>query len=493
MDLFLDGEGPVTRQLFRALREAIQEGRLAPGARLPPTRDLSLAHGVSRGTVVAAYELLRAHGLVESRTGSGTYVCRRPALALLPDRPAPAEVPPQSAFARRARSVHDHDRIPGKRVAGARIDFQYGMVTPPAGLQARWRRLLSRAKPFETSGYPPVQGLPQLRRAIASHIGRSRGVQCTPEDVVVVSGVQQAMALVARVLLEPGDIACIEEPGYIGLRRILQMHGANLQLLPTDADGARVDLLSAHPAKLVCLTPSHQFPTGVVLSAPRRRDVLAYAAVTGAWILEDDYDGEFRQDGPPLPSLKSIDSGDRVIYVGSFSKTLFASLRLAYMVVPPGLRRDFVNGKWAMDFGSPALEQTLVADLIESGDYDRHLRHLSRRLKAKRELLQRVLAQALGDSIEIHPARTGMHLLAWVPALTAEQGEQIIAEAARDGIGLHPVAPCFQTPPAVAGFMLGFGGLSMREVAIGASRFADYVLRHLPAGAARRRVLRAVR
>src|SRR5690606_5231666 len=358
-----------------AVRTAIAEGRLHPGDRLPPTRDLAAAYGLSRGTVVSAYELLRAHGLVESRTGAGTFVSRAPD-ARGRAAPPPAR-DPQTSFARRARLAHDPARAPGKRVPGARIDFQYGMASPPSLLRARWKRLLSRAQPFGAWGYPPAAGSERLRRALALHIARSRGVLCEPDDVLIVAGVQQATSLAARVLLEPGDVACMEDPGYFGMRRILLMHGAQLRGIPVDAEGMQVEQLAGSQAKLVCVTPSHQFPTGVVLSEARRRQLVEFAAETGAWILEDDYDGEFRQDAPALPSLKAMDRDDRVIYAGTFSKTLFAALRLGYMVVPPGLRQDFIIGKWAADFGSPALEQELVAELIESGEYDRHLVQLS--------------------------------------------------------------------------------------------------------------------
>jgi GntR family transcriptional regulator/MocR family aminotransferase len=491
MDLFLDGNGPVSRQLFNAIRAAIAEGRLHPGDRLPPSRDLAAAHGVSRGTVVAAYELLRVHGLVESRTGSGTYVARAPENRA----PAPEAPPrdPQTSYARRARLAHDHSRIPGRPVAGARIDFQYGMASPPSLLRARWKRLLARARPFDHWGYPPPAGSMRLRKAIAQHIARTRGVVCSPEDVLVVNGVQQATALVCRVLLEPGDVAAVEDPGYFSLRRTLQMHGAQMRGIPVDGEGMQVDKLEGSQAKLVCVTPSHQFPTGVVLSEQRRQALVDFANRTSAWILEDDYDGEFRQDGPALPSLKTMDRDGRVIYAGSFSKTLFAALRLGYMVVPPGLRLDFFNSKWAMDFGCSMLEQTLVAELMESGDYDRHLVQLSRRLREKRQLLLSILNETLGASVEIHPARTGMHLLVWVNGLSNDDAGKIIASAAADGLGLHPVAPCYFSPPPRAGFLMGFGSLSARELAIGARRFADLVTRHLPAGAPRRGLIRLVR
>ena len=491
MDLFLDGNGPVSRQLFNAVRTAIAEGRLHPGDRLPPTRDLAAAYGLSRGTVVSAYELLRAHGLVESRTGAGTFVSRAPD-ARGRAAPPPAR-DPQTSFARRARLAHDPARAPGKRVPGARIDFQYGMASPPSLLRARWKRLLSRAQPFGAWGYPPAAGSERLRRALALHIARSRGVLCEPDDVLIVAGVQQATSLAARVLLEPGDVACMEDPGYFGMRRILLMHGAQLRGIPVDAEGMQVEQLAGSQAKLVCVTPSHQFPTGVVLSEARRRQLVEFAAETGAWILEDDYDGEFRQDAPALPSLKAMDRDDRVIYAGTFSKTLFAALRLGYMVVPPGLRQDFIIGKWAADFGSPALEQELVAELIESGEYDRHLVQLSRRLREKRQLLLSILSEGLGAGIEVHPARTGMHLLVWVNGLGSDEAERIIAAAAADGLGLHSVAPCCFTPPHRAGFLMGFGDMSPREVAIGARRFVDLITRSLPAGAARRGLMRLVR
>lgn len=492
MDLFLDGDGSMTKQLFRALRQAILEGRVCAGTRLPPSRDLARSHGVSRGTVVAAYELLRAHGLATGRQGSGTFVATRAEGFAPPGSMRMAGTPPQTAYARRARDVHDHATIPGRRVPGARIDFQYGMVTPSSAIQRRWCRMLAKAPAFEAPGYPNPQGLLRLRRALALHIARTRGIGCQAQDILIVSGVQQATSLAARVVLEAGDVACVEEPGYFSQRRILQMHGA--QTLPglTDADGLRVDLLGPLHPKLICVTPSHQFPTGVVLSGDRRRSLLAYARQCGAWILEDDYDGEFRQDGPPQPALKAIDEAGSVIYVGSFSKTLFAALRIGYMVLPPGLARDFVNAKWAQDFGCSTLEQALLAELIESGEYDKHLRRLSAQLREKRGIMSRILHEGLGGAAEVFPARTGMHLLVWIRGMSTAVGQALTDQAAREGLGLHPVTPCFQSPPTSAGFLMGFGGLSARQVAVGTRLFCDYVRERLPAGASRRSTIRLV-
>jgi GntR family transcriptional regulator/MocR family aminotransferase len=487
MDLFLDGNGSLYRQLVRALKTSMATGRLPKGTRLPASRDLAVSLGLSRATVVAAYEQLRTEGLITGRVGAGSFVSA-PSTATLPVRPTlpRTTVDPQSAFSRRARQVHDHGNIPGKRRPGAVLDFQYGFATVNPSLARQWAREIARAAHDLPLSYPPSQGMPALRQAIATHIGRTRGVVCEADDVLVVGGVQQAMALVSRVLLDPGDAVVMEEPAYFGARRVLQMHGANLRCVPVDQDGLCVSRLPAETAKLVCVTPSHQFPTGAVMSLPRRQALIDYAERHQSWICEDDYDGEFRQEEGALLSLQSLDRSGRVVYVGSFSKTLFPAARLGYVVMPRALREDFIAAKWATDAGCPPMEQLALASFIAQGGYDRHLRQITRRLSERRKLLQDTLAAELGDQVEVLRARTGMHLMVWLRGLDLAQGEALVTQGLRAGLGLHTVAPCYVDPPDRAGFLLGFGTLSPRELVDATRRFAMLV-RSSPAGTGRRR------
>lgn len=471
MDLIFDGDGPLYLQVARALRVAIHSGRLPNGARLPSSRELCADLGLSRTTVVAAYEHLRAEGIVSGRIGSGSYVTSGGAT---PRRPAKADVSvlPQSAFSRRARQVFDIDNLPGGRPPGMRHAFQYGLPQINNTLSSLWARELARIAPYAKPNYPPVQGIPQLREAICRHISRTRGVVCVPDDILVVHGAQQAFDVIGRVLLDPDDDVVIEEPHYHGVRKILQMQGARLHPVSVDGDGLCVDALPDPVAKLVVVTPSHQFPTGAVLSFERRQALLNYARSGGTWICEDDYDGEFRCEQAPVPALQSLDRDGRVLYVGSFSKTLFPGMRLGYIVMPPALRQDLLAAKWSEDFGTSRVEQAALARLIASGAYERHLRQLTRQLAERRTLLHRLLTEACGDRVELQPARTGMHLLAWIRDLPVNDGDALIRKAHERKLALYSVNPSFMTRPSCTGLIMGFSALSVRDMPEAVSIFA---------------------
>lgn len=471
MDLILDGNGPRYAQLVRSLKSAMASGRLADGDRLPASRELAHDLRLSRATVVTAYEQLRAEGYLKATVGSGSFVSS-PGPAPMRALPNRRPVLPQSEYSRRSRQLHDHSNLPGRRVPGMRHAFQYGVPIVNSSLTSAWARELARAAPYVQPNYPMTQGLPELRQALCAHISRTRGVSCTPDNILIVGGTQQAMSLVARVLLDPGDEVVMEEPQYFGTRRVFQMHGAGIIGIPVDEDGLCVDALPVHPVKLVCVTPSHQFPTGAVLSLPRRMALLEIARQCGGWIVEDDYDGEFRHDDQPLPSLQSIDRDGRVIYVGSFSKTLFPSLRLGYLVMPPGLRDDFIAAKWADDFGAAALEQTALARLIANGSYDRHLRYATRKLAERRHTLRTALQQRCDGCLDILPTHAGMHLMVWLRDMNADQGDALIRFAQARKLGLYSVAPCYLQAPLRAGLLMGYGAMSSKEIQDAVQLFA---------------------
>ncbi len=472
MDLVLDGSGPRYAQLVRALRHAIASGRLPGGTRLPASRDLARDLGVSRTTVVAAFDQLRAEGLLTGRVGSGSYVNAPASASQRPPRPR-RPVLPQSAYSRRARELHDPEDLGAHRLPGMRHAFQYALPLVNATLNSAWIRELARSAPYVRPNYPMPQGLPSLREAICTHVTRTRGLQCTPQDIMVVGGAQQAISLAARVLVDPGDDVVMEEPQYFGTRKILQMHGANIVGVPVDADGMQTHRLPDRPAKLVCLTPSHQFPTGAVLSMARRLDALEYARQSGGWVLEDDYDGEFRQDAQPVPALQSLDRDGRVVYVGSFSKTLFPSMRLGYIVMPPGLHDDFLAAKWAADFATAPLEQAALAQLIATGAYERHLRAASKRLAERRNALCDALARQCGHRVVIRPSHAGMHVLAEVTGLSAADGMQLIRHARERGLGLYSAAVCYLAPPDRCELLMGYGAMSTRETRDAVALFAE--------------------
>lgn len=462
MHLQMDGRGPLHAQLTRALK-AVVAGGAVQGTRLPPTRLLARELGVSRNTVLAAYEQLRAEGFVDGRVGSGSYVSA-PVRTPRPSTPAAPKQPPQSAYMRRARSVHQQQRIPGRTIPGMRYSLQYGVPMANPALTTAWARALSHAALYTSPQYPSAQGLLPLRQAICDYLIRRRGIEVDPNDVVIVAGTQQAVALIARVLLDVGDTVAIEEPHYYSKRVILQAYGATLRPVPVDGEGIVCDALPAAPPRLVCVTPSHQFPTGALLTLQRRMALLEYAQQKGCWILEDDYDGEFRYNSKPLAALRSLDEGGHVIYVGTFSKTLFPALRMGYLVVPAGLREDFVMAKWLEDFGSPAIEQMALANFMVSGAFERHLRLASLTLKERRATLIAGLRRVGGDWLEIADSRAGMHLAVGLRGLDRAQGDAFIARAGEQGLGLFPIWPYYLSPPDRAGLLMGYGGLPVAEI-----------------------------
>ena len=470
--MLLDGHGPLHAQLTRALKTAILQGQFALGSRLPPTRWLAAELSLSRNTVLAAYEQLRAEGFLDGRIGSGSYVS--PSLQGVSRAGGPqAAIRPQSEYARRARATYDRRRIPGMAVPGARFSFQYGVPMTNPMLTTAWARALSQSARYTGPGYPPTQGLPELREAICDYLARRRGVQATPDDVLVVSGTQQALALSARALLDQGDEVAIEEPHYFAIRMSLQIHGARLRPVPTDAQGLVCDALPLPAPKLVCVTPSHQFPGGAVMSLPRRMALLDYAERHGSWIFEDDYDGEFRYDSKPLAALRSLDEHGRVIYVGTFSKAIFPALRIGYMLVPPTLRKDFIAVKWVEDFGTPAIEQAALASFMKDGGFERHLRRTTKTLKERRAALIAGLRACSRGRLEIADSRAGMHLTVWLPGRTIVEGEALIERARGRGLSLYPITPFYLDPPDRAGLLMGYCGMSVAEIGQAMAIFAN--------------------
>jgi GntR family transcriptional regulator/MocR family aminotransferase len=463
MHLQLDGRGPLHAQLTRALKSALAGGRFGQGSRLPPTRALARDLGVSRNTVLTAYEQLRAEGFMAARVGSGSFVAAPLSTEAANDTP-PATAPAQTAYARRARDA----QIPlGQRHApraAVRYSFQYGLPLVNPALTTAWARELAHSAAYTAPDYPEAQGVRALREAISDYLARRRGVQAAPEDVLVVGGKQHAVSLDARVLLEPGDLAVVEEPQYFALRHVLQIHGARLHGADVDADGLRLDRLPAEPPRLVCVTPSHQFPSGAVLSLPRRLGLLHYARQHDSWILEDDYDGEFRYDTQPLAALRSLDRDGRVLYVGTFSKTLFPSLRLGYLVMPPALRGDLVTAKWAQDFGSSAIEQAALARFMSSGAFERHLRRSARTLQERRAALLDGLRACGNGRIDVADSHAGMHVVVWLRDKNEADLDAVLAHGESLGLGLHTIRPHYLRKSGRAGLLMGYCGLSTAQI-----------------------------
>lgn len=481
----LDGQGPLSGQISRSLRRAILAGELAPASRLPSTRTLARDLAVSRNTALLAYDQLLAEGYLTGRVGSGTYVA-----AALPDaplaagaaggpaRPAPERAPRLSAFGRRLRAAPapaSPAALPDGRLP---YDFRYGVPAVAELPHRAWRRVLlrrARGASLDSLGYGPPEGHAPLRETLAAYLRRARGVTCDREQIVVVNGSQQALDLVARVLLDAGDRVVIEDPQYQGARRVFLAAGARLIPAPVDADGLDVARLprGGPPARLAYVTPSHQFPTGVVMSLGRRLALLDWARRAGAHVVEDDYDSEYRYEGRPIEAVQGLDRGGRVIYVGTLSKVLFPALRLGYLVLPPFLVEPFRAAKWATDRHTGTLEQEALADFIRDGHFERHLRRSRARYAARRAALLEALAAHLGDRAEVVGANAGVHLLVWLPGVTPGALDRLVRRAAAAGVGVYPIAPYYLRPPGRAGLLLGYAALGEAEIRAGIRRLAS--------------------
>ena len=370
----------------------------------------------------------------------------------------------------------------------APINFRTGCPALDEFPLRQWRRLMIKhyrakddsmldVKDCVTLDYAPdSQGYGPLREAIAGYLRHARAVKCDADQVVIVNGAQQAVDLIAKLLIDQGDQVAIENPGYLGARRVFLAHGAELLPAPVDESGIVVDALTSKSKgglKLVYVTPSHQFPTGVTLTLARRLDLLCWAEKTGAMIVEDDYDSEFRFGSRPIPSLQGLANGDSVIYVGTFSKVLFPSLRIGYLVAAPSLARVFARAKWLADRQSPAVEQRVLADFINEGHLERHLRRMRTLYGARRQTLVRAFETFFGDRVKILGGNAGMHLM--IRLLSGLDDDEIERRARASGVGLVSARPYYlggERPNNMGEFVLGYAGLSERRIREGVRRLA---------------------
>jgi GntR family transcriptional regulator/MocR family aminotransferase len=460
MILKLDGQGALFKQLARALKSQILTGGYQPGSRLPATRTLAAALGISRNTVLGAYELLCAEQLAVAHPCSGTRVT-----GLAPKR-SPREsrsaIRAQSRYSARTRKLGEITLAGVK--SGPRYDLNYSDTLVRPQLYSSWRRKLVAAAIRCGPKYLPAAGFYPLRTAIAEYLLRRRGVACTAADVLIVSGTQQALSVVARAVLDEGDSAVIEDPHYQLAKHALLAHGLRLTKVRVDAGGLVTAELPARAPRLIYVTPSHQFPSGAVLSLQRRIELLRYAAANNCWVFEDDFDGEYHYDNRPVPALRSLDVAERVIHAGSFSKTLFPGLRLGYLVCPPTLRNDLFMAKTLEDLGCSSIEQAALATFLESRQYEKHLRKSLTELRIRRDALLEALSRHLGANVEISASAGGAHVVVWFRRLSYKSFGQLIERASERGVGLYPIHPFYQTPPTMPGLMMGFGGLSATQL-----------------------------
>ncbi|HEV3468952.1 MAG TPA: PLP-dependent aminotransferase family protein [Pyrinomonadaceae bacterium] len=480
-DVALDARAraPLYRQLYEALRRAILAGQLKPGTRLPSTRELAGDLRVSRNTVMNAYEQLLAEGYVEGQTGSGTYVSRLLPEELLHARAVPPRAP---RAARKGRDLSARGRLLAAtpsavaRAAGATRPFRPGIPAIDAFPFELWSRLVSRhwRRPRrDLLNYGDAAGYAPLREAIASYLGAARAVRCEPEQVIVVAGAQQALDLGARVLTDAGDDVWVEEPGYLGAKGALAAAGARLVPVPLDEEGLSVEAgarLAPWP-RLVYASPSHQYPTGVTMSLARRLALLEWAGRAGAWIIEDDYDSEYRYAGRPLAALQGLDREQRVVYLGTFSKVLFPALRIGYMVVPVDLVDAFRSARALSDRHSPTVEQAILADFISEGHFARHIRRMRALYAERQAALVAACREELGGLLELKPADAGLHLTGLLPEGVSDLEASRAAEAR--GVEAQPLSAFHLGPARAGGLVLGYAAYDGREIREGVRRLAD--------------------
>ena len=473
------------RRIYDLLRSQIADGTLLPGARVMSTRAQAAELGVSRTTVTAVYEQLTAEGFLVTSTGRAARVAS-PLAAGMPSGKVPKRqakpVPSLSRFGRRVA----HISAPAlQHTEPARFDFLYGAVASRDFPSLAWRRAYQAVllRQQHSLYYMPAEGDPALRRALQGYLRRARGIACDAEQILVVHGSQQAIDLCARLLLDAGDAFVFENPGYLMARHCFEATGARLLTTPVDGLGLDTGRLPEDGgARLAYVTPSHQFPLGGVLPIGRRQALLQWAVHHDAWIIEDDYDGEFRYGQRPIDALQSIDTDGRVIYVGTFSKALSPQLRLGYMVLPHALVPVFRQAKRLADRHAPMLEQQVLASLIDSGAYERHVRRMRRENERRRAALLQAITQYLPKDVRIDGTAAGLHVVLWLPSLSAQQEAALVATARREGVGVYPVGPLFtpptfDEPPRSAGLILGYASLSIEQIQQGISILALVIAR----------------
>jgi len=525
----------LTRQLYAQLRAAILDGRLRAGDRLPPTRALAELLGVARLTVAQAYDWLRAEGYVYGKVGAGTFVApvfgahttgampadrlptgasndtsvqapsplsyAHPPTSVSPATTTTSETedarrPRLSAWARRISAIPAQGAGAGGDTAP--YDMRPGVGAAEAFPWARWRRIVGwqdnadplaerraedRERAAQTGQWDALLGPLETRTAIAAWLGRSRAVRCSPEQMLITSSVQQTLALLARLLIEPGERLLVEDPSYIGFHAAFLAEGAQLVGVPVDENGLCVDELpnpAASPGqalRLAIVTPSHQYPTGVTLALDRRVALLDWARRAGIALVEDDYDGDLRLEGQPLEALRGLDTHDDVIYLGTFAKALYPATRLAFAVLPRWLIEPVARARAASDRHPTWRDAIAVARFIEAGELERHLLRIRRLYRARRDALVTALHAELGDVVEIGPAEAGIHLLATLPPGTDDVA--LAGDALRVGVSFTPLSPHYQRDPH-PGMLLGFGALNEDRLAESVRLLAPLVRAAVP-------------
>jgi GntR family transcriptional regulator / MocR family aminotransferase len=478
---------PLHKQIYDAYRAMIVGGGLQPGQQIPSTRALASDLKVSRIPVLTAYAQLLAEGYFEARTGAGTFVC-----SSLPDQVArptngnSAKHIPQSTesrfVAKRTSVLPTTETAPPWFGLGAFSISQAEYNEFPTQVWSNLTLRHCRNLQANTFHYGDAMGCEQLRDAVCNYLRTARGVRCESQQVMIVSGSQEALEVSARVLLDPGSSVWVEEPGYWLTRRVLTFAGCRLVPVPVDGEGLNVaaGIKKCRNARAVYVAPSHEFPLGVTMSASRRLQLLDWAERSKAWIVEDDYDSEYRYDSMPIASLQGLDSNSRVIYIGTFSKVLFPSLRLGYMVIPKDLVHHFLEARRTIDISPAYLYQAVVTDFIREGHFARHIRRMRQLYGDRRALLVKCLRQEFRSSLEVMGSEAGMFLTVAIPK--GIRDIEIAKIAARERLWVAPLSPYYLEEPSRQGFLLGFGGVLAEEIPHGVQRLKSVLSSHMSGG-----------
>ncbi|MDP9847473.1 PLP-dependent aminotransferase family protein [Streptosporangium lutulentum] len=469
----LTGRGDLTARIYRQLLEAILDGRLRPGERLPPTRELAQRLDVSRTTVTVAYERLTAEGFLVGQVGAGTFVGTEPL-----NRTRPRKAPTGSGVRPRRlwRSIAAEPRLePDSPGPGPLYDFRVGVPDARLFPLETWRRIVARElRPalMHSVVYNAPSGHPGLRESIARYVGVSRSVRANADDVLVTQGAQQALDVIGRVLIEPGGCVAVEEPGYRPARLLFQSLGARVVGVPVDAEGLDVSALPQH-ARLVYVTPSHQFPLGTPMSLGRRAALLEWAERRGAVVIEDDYDSEFRFEDRPLEPLQSLDRSGHVVYVGSFSKTMLPMLRLGFLVAPASLQPALRSAKQLTDWYSELPTQAALARFIDEGLLARHIRKATREYATRHERILTTLHRDFADWLEPVPSAAGLHLCARLAPGAEVDLDRVTAHAMEAGVMVENLATFCGEAPAQRGIVIGYGAIPPEMIEPGLRRLAE--------------------
>jgi GntR family transcriptional regulator / MocR family aminotransferase len=452
-------------EIYRQLRRAIVDGLLRPGELLPPTRELARRLNVARTTVTIAYDRLAGEDFVTARVGAGTFVKEH-------DAPATRGRMKRFEGSVQPLAIWDSIPVPNAFARPAQFDFRSGLPDATLFPHEKWRRLMSRQLQSEAvreGVYGDPAGHRELREAIARHIGVSRGVEASADDITIVNGTQQALDVVARTLVAAGETVALEDPGYKPIRWLFESLGARIASVPVDSQGLVVDALPPD-ARLVYLTPSHQYPLGVSMTLERRRALLAWAEQTHAAIVEDDYDSEFRFGGRPIEPLQTLDTSGRVVYVGSFSKTMLPTLRLGFILTPPSLVSAVRKAKQVADWHTPTPLQLTLARFIDDGGFARHIRRMRRVYQERHELVTHILTNEMSEHLEVIPSSVGLHVAALTRTASVEEICAVVRMASDAGIGVQALSTFSVDPPVRAGIILAYGAIPAEHIEEGLRR-----------------------